>query len=565
MTKRGFLHFPVLLFCLFLSPAHAGEWATDPENGCQAWNPKPQANETISWSGACVDGKAEGFGVHKFLVNGETQRTCECHFVAGRQNGKGVASYPNGSRLEANFVNDVPEGKGSLLWADGSRYEGDFLQGKRTGKGQLAFASGNRYEGDFLEGKLHGRGSFTWADGNRYEGDFVEGKRSGKGIFIWKNGDRYEGVFVDGKRTGSATYVWASGERYVGNFLDGKKDGYGEETAKNGRLRRGLWKLDKLERSCGSDADCADMKAEYLTPLANCKVNDSDIGKEYRGECRNGLAHGQGRAKGQGSYVGEFREGMKHGKGKLTLPKGDVYTGEFKADKFSGQGKYAWSTDRYYEGDFLNGNFHGFGLRTYNCNCGFWSCDICSEQGWWENDKLVRSCNSKNACIKLIRLEPEIRKAEKTFRCEDARKLNQELEALNAGIFYFDSCVRERRFANLLQSSDPQEMYLAAGRYESDGERSRAKTVYRQIMDRFAKNPLAIKAADRLTRLADVDAIETSQRSVAARVEGAQRDAREAAYQQCMNNLTACYSSCDNLRDSSSRSSCKSGCALCSR
>lgn len=193
------------------------------------------------------------------------------------------------------------------------------------------------------------------------------------------------------------------------------------------------------------------------------------------------------------------------------------------------------------------------------------SCSTCTDRGWWQDDKFVRGCDSKDACEKLLKLEPLILKAKNEFRCEDAKKLNQELEAVNAGIFYFDSCVSERKFNNLVKSKDPQEMYLAAGRYESDGERSRAKTIYRQIVDQFSKNPIAIKAADRLMRLADVEAVESSNQNAAYRAESAHNQSREASYQQCMNNLNACYNSCDRLRDSSSRSNCKSGCAMCSR
>ena len=49
------------------------------------------------------------------------------------------------------------------------------------------------------------------------------------------------------------------------------------------------------------------------------------------------------------------------------------------------------------------------------------------------------------------------------------------------------------------------------------------------------------------------------------RKDKAQREARSASYNQCLNRYSACQSSCDGLRDSSSRNSCRSGCASCSR
>lgn len=38
------------------------DWAKDSKNDCMIWNENPQPNETVTWSGNCVDGKAEGTG-----------------------------------------------------------------------------------------------------------------------------------------------------------------------------------------------------------------------------------------------------------------------------------------------------------------------------------------------------------------------------------------------------------------------------------------------------------------------------------------------------------------------
>ena len=54
----------VLLSALVLCSAatFGGDWTADPATGCTAWNPNPQPGETITWTGACVDGKASGEG-----------------------------------------------------------------------------------------------------------------------------------------------------------------------------------------------------------------------------------------------------------------------------------------------------------------------------------------------------------------------------------------------------------------------------------------------------------------------------------------------------------------------
>lgn len=673
MKKALFVACCIVLSCT-ASLALAGEWTADPATGCQAWNQNPQPNETISWSGACVDGKASGEGTLKYIQNNSATQAITCSFIEGKCVGKVNIVFPNGARYEGSIVdgnwsgksifisangiryegdyaNGAWHGKGVLSWPDGERYEGDFANGKRSGKGTYTFADGGRYEGDllgnsfhgkgtrtftsgakytgdYIEGKQTGKGAYVWPNGNRWEGNLVNSKFQGKGVFQWANGDRYEGDFVDDKRTGAGLIIWASGTRYEGGFLDGKptgkgtkiwadggryegdwKDGnrdgkgvqtwpnghryegdwladkltgqgnyswpngtryagywvdskfqgYGERKQSNGRTERGLWTQDKLTISCDSDASCSDMKEEFSTPVSNCKVNDVDINKEYRGECRNGLAHGKGRAKGRDTYVGEFKDGNTHGQGTYNWATGDSYTGTWVNGERT-HGKYK-DKNGTYEGDFFNKNYSGFGLYKYSCNCSFWSCDTCTDRGWWQNGTLARSCDSKEACEKLNRLEPQIRKAEKESRCEDAKKLNQELEAINAGVFYYDSCVSDRKFNAMQRSNDPQEMYLAAGRYETDGERSRAKTIYRQIVDRFSKNPIAIKATDRLTRLTDVEAVE----SVGAANREAVYSANRRNAEQCENNRSACYSGCQVYKDYSQRSSCQNGCPICAK
>src|SRR5437762_8118023 len=45
-------------------------WTADPQTGCRVWNGAPQPNETISWSGRCRNGLAQGPGVVQWLEDG---------------------------------------------------------------------------------------------------------------------------------------------------------------------------------------------------------------------------------------------------------------------------------------------------------------------------------------------------------------------------------------------------------------------------------------------------------------------------------------------------------------
>ena len=62
----------------------------------------------------------------------------------------------------------------------------------------------------------------------------------------------------------------------------------------------------------------------------NCKVLLDSIAGQYNGECKKGLAEGQGTSKGINMYVGEFKKGLPNGTGKYTWANGTVYDGQFK-------------------------------------------------------------------------------------------------------------------------------------------------------------------------------------------------------------------------------------------
>lgn len=164
----------VILACACLV---AGEvWASGfiDQNGCRhIGTQKPGI--TVTWSGGCVNGFAEGSGTQVWFKDGVETSRYVGPVQAGARHGKGVITWSNGNRYEGDFVDDKRTGKGVYIWKNGDRYEGDFVNDQRTGKGVL-----------------------TWQSGNRYEGDFVGGKRTGMGVYLTKAGLRKEGEFLDG-------------------------------------------------------------------------------------------------------------------------------------------------------------------------------------------------------------------------------------------------------------------------------------------------------------------------------------------------------------------------------
>lgn len=79
---------------------------------------------------------------------------------------------------------------------------------------------------------------------------------------------------------------------------------------------------------------------EKTSAQEQCKVLIPEIAETYEGGCRDGLAHGQGRAEGIDVYEGRFRNGLPHGRGTYTWSDGRMYDGRWREGKRDGRGTY---------------------------------------------------------------------------------------------------------------------------------------------------------------------------------------------------------------------------------
>jgi hypothetical protein len=130
-------------------PLQPGSFVADPKSGCKIWNPHPEANESVIWSGACASGFAEGAGNLQWLHDGKPYEKDEGEWNAGQQSGHGTQVWSSG-RYEGELVNGEPHGRGVLTLRN-ARYEGEFRNGKPNGVGSVIGS----------EGVVHG----NWKDG----------------------------------------------------------------------------------------------------------------------------------------------------------------------------------------------------------------------------------------------------------------------------------------------------------------------------------------------------------------------------------------------------------------
>ena len=82
-------------------------WITASNQPCKIWNPSPQPNESVTWSGPCKDGFASGEGVLRWTEDGKPDVEYRGGYANGRRNGHGIMIMPDGKRIEGQWLNDT--------------------------------------------------------------------------------------------------------------------------------------------------------------------------------------------------------------------------------------------------------------------------------------------------------------------------------------------------------------------------------------------------------------------------------------------------------------------------
>src|SRR5260221_11874629 len=100
-------------------------WIADARSGCRVWNSDPQPTESITWSGACQNGLAQGRGVVQWFQDNKPTERSEGEFRDGKNNGRGVLTSTKGDRHEAEFRDDRLNGRARRTRPKRHRYAGD--------------------------------------------------------------------------------------------------------------------------------------------------------------------------------------------------------------------------------------------------------------------------------------------------------------------------------------------------------------------------------------------------------------------------------------------------------
>ena len=256
-------------------------WIIVENQPCQMYllDPSPKPVESVTWSGACVDGKTSGRGRAIWrLPDGEV--VYEGEHRAGKAHGHGVVTWSDGDRFEGTFRDGKWHGHGVVTLSNGTRIEGEFRDGKWSGAKDEALLADSApiepfgsdwfivenqpcqmyrhspkpvvmvtWSGACVDGKTSGRGRAIWIllDGEEmYVGEHRAGKRHGHGVHISSDGTHYEGEFRDGKVHGHGVVTLSDGIRFEGEFRDGVPHGHGVVTSSDGTRFEGEFRDGKV-------------------------------------------------------------------------------------------------------------------------------------------------------------------------------------------------------------------------------------------------------------------------------------------------------------------------------
>lgn len=173
-----------------LAEKKALAWLTDAATGCKVKNADTIQFRTVSWSGECKNGYANGRG----RIDWEGPSIFSL-YSKGADLPPSAANAPPSRRSYEGYVKDgKPEGEGTLVYYSSEAYQpagsysGVFSDGSLVGKGRFVGNGGcsqcvKSYSGNFLNGYFDGYGEATYANGETYKGQWKTGRNLTPTVF----------------------------------------------------------------------------------------------------------------------------------------------------------------------------------------------------------------------------------------------------------------------------------------------------------------------------------------------------------------------------------------------
>ena len=206
-------------------PAGTACWmAPADQPRCYVWNPSLGEGETVTWTGGCNEGFADGAGTVRWAWD-EGESSSEGLLRDGQRHGNWVQRTAEGHVYEGPYVDGGRHGNWVLRLSDGGVQEGPFVDGEKRGNWVERFVSGLVQEGPYVDFKRHGNWVERHADGDIWEGPYVDGERHGDWIERHADGDIWEGPYVDGERHGDWIEWYGPGDVTRRRWVNGRIHG----------------------------------------------------------------------------------------------------------------------------------------------------------------------------------------------------------------------------------------------------------------------------------------------------------------------------------------------------
>ena len=160
-------------------PAGAACWMESAQQpGCYVWNPSLATGASVTWTGECVGGLAQGTGTLTWISDGNPQ-TGTGRFQDGRRTGNWVLRFADGGVQEGPYV----YGNWVLRFAATGPPRRERVRRGRPlcrrladGNWVLRFAFGGGSEGPYVDGARNGNWVFRLASGGVLDFRYVDGE-----------------------------------------------------------------------------------------------------------------------------------------------------------------------------------------------------------------------------------------------------------------------------------------------------------------------------------------------------------------------------------------------------